>query len=107
MTKLQSLFYSLICKIVIDLVMDSISSVIGVDSSYLSLFIDLIPIIIYVFSLGLVPFFLSLCFYVISLPTTFHFREHLATITDVSVGCLVLLYYFKITGYILCIYRVW
>ena len=52
MTKLQSLFYSLICNIVIVLVIDSISSVIGIDSSCLSLIMDLIPIILYVLSLG-------------------------------------------------------
>ena len=56
MTKLQSLFYSLICNIVIVLVIDSISSVIGIDSSCLSLIMDLIPIILYVLSLGLLLF---------------------------------------------------
>ena len=56
MTKLQLLFYSLICNIVIVLVIDSISSVIGIDSSCLSLIMDLIPIILYVLSLGLCQF---------------------------------------------------
>ena len=58
MTKLQSLFYSLICNIVINLFIESISSVTGIDSFNLSLLVDLIPIIIYVFPLWL--FFFSL-----------------------------------------------
>ena len=57
MTKLQSLFYSLICKIVINFVIESISSVAGIDTFHLSLFVDLTPIIFYVFALGLLLFF--------------------------------------------------